>query len=929
MGWAAQEVRALAGPGSQTVTPAIAPSGLLGRADEAASVARALEASRLVTLTGAPGIGKTRLALAVAAAHADPVAVAELAGVGDGQLLADALATALSVPEMAGQAVIDAVVARLRTRPRLLLLDNCEHLRDPCAEMLAILLRECPSLSVLATSREPLRVEDELVWSVPPLSAPPESADRAQDLLAYPAVALFVERAAEADPGFALNGFVARDVAEICRRLDGIPLAIELAARRIGMLTPGEIAARLDERLLRDTGASPLPRHRTLDAAIDWSHALLTAPERALFRRLAVFAGRFEPEAAEAICAGREVDPPGVAKLLDRLVAKSLVAVDADAGGQVRHRLLETIRVYAAERLADAGEVGELRSAHARFYLSLAERAEPELTGPHQQRWLERLEAERANLRVAIEWSLSHGRAEPALRLAGALVLFWRARSHFSEGRELLEAALAASDGAPAGLTAKALWGSGFLMHMAGESKAALAPLERSLGSFRELGDGPGAARALLLLANAHQPDETSASVPGLLEESARLARDGHDHWALAHALGVNGFHWLSHDELRRARPLFEECVAVARAAGDVQGLRFGLIGLGQVAADQGEYLEAESIFAEAVELARPLAEDYDTAVALTHIGSLEIGRGNYSRARSLLQGALTTLPDLAPVSARTQALDLLVTVAHAQGDLREAHRLIDEISAYGQGVPLVPTGWLALEEGDRVYARALYEVAYRLARSEGKKRTIADALHGLGWLARLDGDSERAAALQDEALDLRRDISDLRGIAASLESIAALAADARHDQHAARLLGAARAIRDRGGFAPLPWEAARCAEIDATARESLTPVEFDRALSRGAHLSLEDALAAASQGPAERRPINGRLSLTKREREVLELLADGATNTEITEVLTISFDTVKRHVAHVFEKLGVNARSELTREIGVRGSARKSPNTG
>jgi predicted ATPase/DNA-binding CsgD family transcriptional regulator len=896
---------------------------LLGREEEIDGIARALEVSRLVTLAGAPGIGKTRLALAVRDRHAVPAAVVELAPVVDPALVPEALASCLSVPELPGQVLTETIVATLRRRQLLLVLDNCEHLLGVSADLVGELLGGCPGVRVLATSREPLGLEGERAWRVPSLPVPAEGeAVGPEALMAYPAVALFVKRAREVQPDFTLNAFLAADVAEICRRLEGIPLAIELAAARVGMLTPSEIVRRLEDRLslLGNRGRSPLPRHRTLTAALDWSHALLSAPERVLLRRLSVFAGRFEADAAEAVCASEEVDPPGVTQLLSRLVSKSLLVSDsgseADAAGHRRYRLLETIRAYTADKLEEAGEGSELRSDHARFYLALAERAEPELTGPSQKLWLERLDAERAELRAAVEWSLCHGQVELALRLAGALVLFWRVRGHFTEGRDLLRNALSASTSAPPVLRARALWGVGFLTHMAGDPKAAIPSLEESLALAREHGDAKGCARALLVLANAKQPNEDSG-VLALLEESARFAREADDSWCLAHALGVAGFECGRHYDLRRARRMFVEGVAVAREVGDLQGLRFGLLGLGEVAMSQGDYREAQSLLEEAVQITRALGEDYDTATALGYLGQLAFDRGDYDRARERLEEAVALLPEVAPAGARAARLVQLARVAHAQGDRDRARRLLDDVSIASRGATVLQAlGQLAVDAGDLEESRRLFEECRELARADGRKGSVAEALYGLGQLARAQAEQERAAALHDEALELRHQLGALPGIADSLEAIAGLTAEAGHHGHAARLFGAALALRDRGGYARAPWERARYEADLALVSRSLTAEELQAVLAVGRAMSLADAVAEASAAPLRTRPADGWHTLTHREQEVAQLVAEGLTNPEIAERLVIARETVKTHVSNIFSKLGITGRWELAREV-------------
>lgn len=596
----------------------------------------AIDAHRFVTLTGPPGIGKTWLALQLAERARDGSTVADLARVADPAQVPGALASALSVGEAPGRSLTDAIVARLRHRRLLMVLDNCEHVTAACAELVADLLSGCPLVRVLATSREPLSLAGELVWQVQPLSLPADSASDLDELLESEAVRLFVERAAAVEPEFALNAYVGPAVGEICRRLDGMPLAIELAAARVELLTPPEIARRLDDRfnLLTTGSSSCLPRHQTLEAALACSYQLLSSSERALLRRLSVFAGDFDAPAAEAVC-GDELSPSLVLELLSQLVAKSLVA-DTTNG---RYRLLETIRAYAAERLEEAGEAGFVREAHARFYLALAEEAEPELTGSDQERWFDRLEMERSNLCAAVEWSAGHGRGEWALRLAGALVIFWRVCCHFSEGRHLLEAAFAAGDTASPRLQAKGRWGAGFMALMAGESDGAIPLLEDSLARFRALGDLQGSARALLLLGKSKQESEDPSAL-ALLEESAALAREAADAWCLAVALASAGYELICRQRLSAARPLLEECLEVARRAPDKQSLRHGLLGLGVLSYYEGDLRSAETLLERAVALAEELGEDYGKGMALQYLAGVALRMGDYARAKEMLERA-------------------------------------------------------------------------------------------------------------------------------------------------------------------------------------------------------------------------------------------------------------------------------------------------
>ncbi len=889
-------------------------------------MSRALDAHRVVTLTGAPGIGKTRLALAVAAAYPEGRVVVELAPVADPALVPVALMSVLAVPDAPGLSVIEGLLAHLRQRRVLLVLDNCEHVLEACAELVERLLSGCSALRVLASSREPLSLAQERVWRVPPLAVP-ELRDDATDPEAltenFAAVRLFVERAVVVEPSFALNGYVAPAVVEVCRRLDGIPLAIELAAARVPMLTPAEIASRLDDRfrlLINGDGGAPI-RHETLEAALDWSYELLSAAERALLRRLSVFVGGVELEAVQVVCAGGELSGDEVHGLLGRLVSKSLV-VDTRSGSAGRYHLLESIRAYAAERLEATGELPALREAHARSYLALAERAEPELTGASQQEWLGRLESERENLRSAVDWSLGHGKAEWALRIAGSVVLFWRVRCHFSEGRDLLEAAITADNGqAPAASRAKALWGAGLLNHMLGNTDAAIAQLKRSLATAIELGDLQARARALLVLGNATQARLDPAALE-LLDQAASLAREAGDSWCLAHALAIAGLERCHRDEHDAARRQLEECVSVARAARDSQGLRFGLLGLGELAGRRGDYPLATAVFEQLLAVADELGEDYMKATALGQLGQVAYEQGEHRRAAGRLDAAL----GLMRVARPDGLIGLLVLrgrVACVEGDRALNRRLLQEALPLARGgAPDAAAAFQAMgeqhaAEGNGRSARRLFEEALDISRSVGDKRQASWALQALGQLARGDHHAKRAAMYLTAALELHREIQCMPASLISIEVIAGLAADVGRAEHAAGLLGAASALREAHDV-PRQASDSRRYDVDLRlVRDLLPTAEFEAAFAAGGKLSLVQAVAQALNGRSESRcRHDGWQTMTDTERQVAALVAEGMMNREIAKLLFMSPSTVGNHLTNIFAKLGIQRRTQLAREV-------------
>jgi non-specific serine/threonine protein kinase len=452
-------------------------------------VKRLLAMTRLLTLTGTGGSGKTRLALEVVRnlleAYPDGVWLVELAPLSEEELVPKAVAEALEVAERPAEPLADTLAKVLRDQELLLILDNCEHLLEATARLVDKVLDSCPLLRILATSREALGVQGEMRWPVPPLSVPePQRAlSSSEELEAYESIRLFVERARGRDPAFSLGPQNTPAVAEICRRLEGIPLAIELAAARVGTLSVEQISERLEGslKLLTHGGRTAVPRHRTLKGTLDWSHELLSESERKVFRKLSVFAGGWKLEASEAVGVGGGIEEEDVLDVLSGLVEKSLVAARERQESGVRYRMLEPIRQYAREKLEEVGEAEEARRRHATFFLALAEEAEPKLQGPEDKEWLERLETEHDNLRAALSWALEQREADLGLRLAGALWLFWEGHGHYGEGHRWLEQTLARGSQASAVARAKALEGKGRLIFDSDERDEAVIAAREGL----------------------------------------------------------------------------------------------------------------------------------------------------------------------------------------------------------------------------------------------------------------------------------------------------------------------------------------------------------------------------------------------------------------------------------------------------------------
>ena len=578
-------------------------SSFVGRGREISEVERLLSGTRLLTITGTGGCGKTRLALRVAANLAaqfdDGTWWVSLAPLADPALVPKAVASALGVREQPGRPMTEALPERLGARELLLVLDNCEHLVGACARLVEALLRACPHVRILATSREVLGISGETSWSMPPLSLPAvQRLPPAQKLMRYEAVRLFVERAAEARPDFAPTERDAAAVVEVCRELEGLPLAIELAAARVKVLTVEQIARRLDDcfGLLAGGSRTALPRQKTLRATIDWSYGLLSEGERTLLGRLSVFAGGFTLEAAEEVCSGGQIERVEVLDLVSRLVDKSLVVTEMREA-HVRYRLLETIRQYGNDKLQEAEESHAIRRRHAGFFLALAEEAEAGMAGPEQAAWLGRLVEEHDNLRAALGWLEGVGEAERGLYLAAVLLRFWWFRGHLAEGRARLEALLVLYPETPVSdeVRAKALHALGALIYRhaddaAGDWQTARFRLEESLKICRRLDDETRTSAVLLDLARVMVELGEWGTAHALLEESLKTGRRLDDQHGVALSLFQIGTLRFRAGELSQARAYLDESTEMFRGLDDMFWTNACLVFLGYIDCEEGDY---------------------------------------------------------------------------------------------------------------------------------------------------------------------------------------------------------------------------------------------------------------------------------------------------------------------------------------------------
>ncbi len=661
--------------------------------------------ARLVTLIGAGGSGKTRLSIQVGTdlidSFKDGVWWVELGPLADPGLVPKTVARALGLHEVTNKPPSDTIVDFVQSKQMLLVLDNCEHVIDACARLAEQLLTTCPNLHILATSREPLKIEGENVWQVPTLAVPPAQAlSLAQLLLSYEGIRLFVDRARAAKSDFALTDQNAPAVAQICQRLDGIPLAMELAAARVRTLSPEQIAQRLDDRFNLLTGGSraALPRQQTLRALIDWSYNLLSENERTLFRRVSAFVGGFTLEAAEAVCCdqGPEKRSPGepennssseVLELLSHLVDKSLVLVETWES-ESRYRLLETIRDYAGDKLCEsvAGERTQTCNQHLEYFVALAMRIEPELERAEQATWMERLEREHGNIRAALQWAEDSQQIDPGLRLAATLWRFWKVRGHYSEGRnwytmlldparvdegiahpatrayalyaagmlayyqsdydhatELQEASLAIERalGSKAGI-ARALSGLGLVMRGQGDYARAQTLFQESLGLYRELGDVEGIASGLRYLGLVAIAQGDAKHAVELYEQARPLYGQLGDAEAFANLLNNWGIALSYLGDLERAEQLTEQSLAIRRKLGDPHGTALSLHTLSFFAKEQNDWPRAKDLLCEALRLYHRIGTKENTLECLESIAYLEYQMGNAERAAEIYSATLS-----------------------------------------------------------------------------------------------------------------------------------------------------------------------------------------------------------------------------------------------------------------------------------------------
>jgi predicted ATPase/class 3 adenylate cyclase/DNA-binding CsgD family transcriptional regulator len=886
-------------------------TSFVGRGAEIETVRQLIAANRLVTLTGAGGVGKTRLGVQVAGQmdgdFGDGVWYVDLAPITDADVVPVAVTRAMGLPDQAGRSTMDTLTRVIGGRHMLVVLDNCEHLIDACASLTVALLGACPAVTIFATSREPLRVAGEVAWPVPSLS------------LADEAIALFTDRARQVRPDFSVTADNAATVTEICRRLDGIALAIELAAARVRALSLAQILDSLHDRFRLLTGGArtAVRRQQTLQASVDWSHALLTKPEQTLFRRAAVFMGGFDLEAAQAVCGDSDVERYQTLDQLTLLIDKSLVVAEDTRLG-ARYRMLETVRQYALEKLGESGEADTVRARHRDHYTALAVLLDAPGRSGYQRR-VEQAEAEIDNLRAAFAWCRENAEVSRALQLASALQPLWTTRGRVREGTAWFDAALA--DAAAHDVEV--------LLPVRARALADKATLEgaqtihdnldkalEAVALAREIDDPALLVRALAGCGIIAAYDAAAAS--SYFEEALGLARAVGDDWSLSQILAFQAFAAVAgKGDPIAARVAGEEGRDIADAIGDgyaSRGCRW-CVGLAQQW--EGDLAGAIAEFRALVAESEAAHDEIWRMSSLVSLGHLLAYTGDASGAWAAATAAVEAAADLGAFNqgfayAALAVANLAAGDVEASADAGEAAWQRMNVQPELAVVNVIPLAEVALAHGDLTGARRRADDAISVA--PGMHRLFA--LTKRARIAIAQNDLEQAARDAHDALTGARNLKGYFVIPDVLECLATLAVGAGAHQEAARLFGAAQALRDRTGYVRFKIYDADHDASFANLREVLGNEDFEDARAEGEALSIDEAITYAQRGRSERkRPSTGWESLTPAELNVVKLVSEGLPNKDIAARLFVSSRTVQAHLSHVYSKLGLTSRVQLAQE--------------
>lgn len=889
----------------------------VGRERELAELRSLLqEGKRLLTLVGIGGIGKTRLALELGFSARDlgfeRVYLVELASLASPDLVGTAVLE--SIGGGSSRSPLQAAVEQLREESALLVLDCCEHVLDAARQVAELIVRECPAVAILATSRSPLDIAGELVWPVPPLSM--RRPDGAREAQTSDAAWLFADRASYAQPGFELTGEVVEAVETIVRRVDGIPLAIELAAARMRVLSAEEIADGLDDHLgLLRGGRRSDPRHQTIRASLDWSYQLLTDREGQLFARLSIFSGGFNLEAAAAVCAADAVAPGQVLDEVQGLVDKSLLTVERRAGA-TRFRMLDFVRQYASERLAAAGESDLLADRHRAYFLELAERADRELWALAPA-GCARLDDDSPNLRAAIDNGCARA-PHDALALVAALGLYWRVRGRLAEGVTVTEQSLAAAAEPSAG-HALALAKLSVLTFWLGDFARTRSSATSAVEMGAAVGDARSQALALGRLGALVVLSDPSAGDPMLLR-AAELARAAADDVARCDALGSLAISYFCQDDPDAMQGPLEETLKLAEAIGYEDDVRWCLWCLAQTALAAGEVGSARAHGERALAM-RPGQDQLCRYTAVEALSLCDALTGAAEAARDRAESELEPSRQERVRLGTGVIVHALGVAALAAGDLDRARGWASTL--YEQESEVCYLAWhaqeilltVALARGDGAEAKGHAEKLLAAAEPLRNRRARAIAQLGLARAALVESDDQQAEAVTHDALRVLMDHGWRPAALDALDALAEIAFFQGQHERGVRLAAAAAAQRTALGLVRFPFALEKAERELASAKTALGDERFATACQDGARLSLQDAVAYARRGRGRRASAtHGWASLTPVERQLVELASQGMSNPDIARELFMARNTVKVYLSRVYAKLGVANRTELAR---------------
>ena len=915
-------------------------AAFVGRERERSEVAALLADARVVTLTGSGGCGKTRLAMEAAgdatSRFPDGAFWVDLEAVREPGLVAPAIGAAVDVHERPGQALIDTLAEHLRARDLLVVLDNCEHLVEACAALVGGLSSACPQLHVLATSRVPLVVAGEATFEVAGLPVPAPGASSASAVGAAAAGRLFEVRARQVAADFRIDSGNASAVAEICRRLDGIPLAIELAAARVSVLAPAQIAAGLSDRFRLLTGGlrGAPARQRTLEASLDWSYDLLDDAQRLALARLAVFAGSFELDAAEAVVAGTGVERDDVLDLIAALVEQSLLQV-VQRQGRARYRLLDTIRVYARQRLSELDDPARVHRRHLTFHVGLTERAQAGLSGGQPGPWVARLVADLDDLRAGMDWATESRDLRALVDLTEPIVRFWFDRGLSREVHRRLHDA-ADAPGAPDDERARTLITAASLALASWEPASAYRSASRAVEAARAADvDGPLAvALGQRAWAGAVSGLSTNEQMDADVQQALQHAQRSEDASTHAFVLALAGGARFCGHSIDAGCRLFEQAVELCEAndlAFQLPAAHASLgAGIGPGPEWSGRLDQSRRHARRAVELSRQIGRPGWEVIGLTGLGAADLLQGDHGRAQEWLSRAQTVLRSRALEGSQYDPAlrHWLGLSAYASGDLDTARTTAAQIVRIGRGVGSRLDesigewllGVLAHGQGLHDDARAHLEATRALSSDPRLPWPLGRSLLGLADLAEGDEELDEAWELTHDGLEVLDDYGDRIGTAAALETIADLALAHDDPERSLRLLAASQRFHDGTGIVRFPMLADRFDRAVNAARAALDESAATACWDAGRALSLADAVSYARRGRGERlRPKIGWASLTPTERDVVRLVAEGHTNVAIGQRLFVSVNTVKKHLSNVYAKVDVDGRADLAAQVARR----------